>query len=242
MDCCVDTVTLVFPDEDGEDHSVAGAAPCAVEAVWGVVFLLVVEVVEGVQEVGAGAEIVQGGPAVEGPQGVASGRCGGGCGGVGWGSRGGPVEDEASGDHVAPLFVGDVDSGEAGGVAEGRPGVGVEHLVEQLGARTLCWEPWWQRAVCGLWCSAGGTAVAVAVEEGVLGAEVVEAAAGVFVEGQAVGFAEEVSVVLGCFVEVRILGAQGEDVDECAGVEELEAAQGGDSVAVGSCSRVSVRR
>ncbi len=40
-------------------------------------------------------------------------------------------------------------------------------------------------------------------------------------------------MVAGGFVKVGVSGAQGEDVDERAGVQELEAAQGGDGVAVG---------
>lgn len=56
---------------------------------------------------------------------------------------------------------------------------------------------------------------------------------GVVVEGQAVELAEKGAVVAGGFVEVGSLGAQGEDVAEGAGVEELEAAQGGDVGAVG---------
>ncbi|WP_406003877.1 hypothetical protein [Streptomyces sp. NBC_00829] len=76
-------------------------------------------------------------------------------------------------------------------------------------------------------------AMGVVVESGVLGPQVVEAVVGVVVEGQAVDLAEEGAVVAGGFVEVGVLGAQGEDVDERAGVQEMEAAQGGDGVAVG---------
>lgn len=73
----------------------------------------------------------------------------------------------------------------------------------------------------------------VLVESGVLGSQVVETVVGVVVEGQAVDLAEEGAVVAGGFVEVGVSGAQGEDVDECAGVQEVEAAQGGGGVAVG---------
>ncbi|KOT46850.1 hypothetical protein ADK41_01460 [Streptomyces caelestis] len=61
----------------------------------------------------------------------------------------------------------------------------------------------------------------------------VEAVVGMVVEGQAVDLAEEGAVVAGGFVEVGVSGAQGKDVDERAGVQELEAAQGGDAVVVG---------
>lgn len=131
-----------------------------------------------------------------------------------------------------PLFAGDVDGGEAGCEAEVGPGVGVEHLADQPGAGSAERALVRQRVVSGVGCSVC-VAMGVVVESGVLGPQVVEAVVGVVVEGQAVDLAEEGAVVAGGFVEVGVLGAQGEDVDERAGVQEMEAAQGGDGVAVG---------
>lgn len=51
----VDGGAVVLPGEHGEDFAGAVAAPCAVVGMRVVVFVLVVEVAEGVQEVGAGA-------------------------------------------------------------------------------------------------------------------------------------------------------------------------------------------
>lgn len=72
----------------------------------------------------------------------------------------------------------------------------------------------------------------VAVEEAVLGAEVVETGAGMAVEGQAVGLAQDVAVVADGFVEVRLCGAQGKDVGERARGQESAAPQLGDELAV----------
>ncbi|OEV19406.1 hypothetical protein AN221_16385 [Streptomyces nanshensis] len=71
------------------------------------------------------------------------------------------------------------------------------------------------------------------VEPGVLGSQVVETVVGFVVEGQAVDLPKDGAVVASGFVEVRVSGAQGEDVEERAGVQELEAAQGWDGIAVG---------
>lgn len=105
---------MVLPGELGGNFADAIAAPCAVVGVRGVVFVLVVEVAEGVPGVDARTEIVQRGPAVEVPQGVASGGRGCRCGVVGRCRGGCPVEKESAGHKVSPSFAGHVDGGEAG--------------------------------------------------------------------------------------------------------------------------------